>query len=168
LPGLGECCSCTGWLGGYDSGMQLIYLDIDGVLNGHERHGNGYCGMYPERVEIFNSVLRRLPGCKIVVSSSWRYMVHGGSMNVEGLENLFKTHGLLCHGRILGITEPDTSADELRSVQILRDVSGRNPERWAAIDDMRLDLPESNFVKTNGEVGIVPTDAERLVSLLSE
>ena len=33
-------------------------------------------------------------GCKIVLSSAWRYLVHGGAMTLDGLDCLFCSHGL--------------------------------------------------------------------------
>ena len=43
---------------------RLLYLDLDGVLNGHERLSNGYCGICPVNVGVFNSLLEEFPDLK--------------------------------------------------------------------------------------------------------
>jgi hypothetical protein len=46
--------------------MIVIFLDIDGVLNGHQKHENGYCGIYPECVTRFNRLLDAVPNAMVV------------------------------------------------------------------------------------------------------
>lgn len=153
----------------------IIYLDIDGVLNGHERHPNGYCGMKPSALRAMNYLLAEVPEAMIVVTSAWRYLVHNQQMTVTGLESLLLTHGLACHRRIAGITGPDEPywppnptedyADpSVRVRQIEADVAERKPGRWLVLDD--LPLPMDRLLKTNGGVGLTAWECLRAVEML--
>ena len=52
--------------------MNIIFLDIDGVLNNTvsimltQKHIDSSC------LELFMDTVKRIPDCKIVLSSSWR------------------------------------------------------------------------------------------------
>ena len=107
----------------------IVFLDIDGVLNSHKPHPNGYCGISPECAQRFNHILDKFPDVKLVISSSWRYLVHSGSMTIIGLENLFLSHGLNFKGRIEGITREDIEIDDgvydPREIQIIDYIKDR-------------------------------------------
>lgn len=88
--------------------IRAVFLDIDGVLNGHEKMSNHYSRMRIDCVEFLNLILNSGDDIRLVISSSWRYLIHSGSMNLQGMENLLLTHGVDCHGgRLIGITESD-------------------------------------------------------------
>jgi len=87
--------------------MNLLFLDIDGVLNDHQDLGNGYSGISKAGRECFNMIMDHCPDVQVVISSAWRYHVHNGEMSTKGLEELLLTHGLKVKDRIYGITEPD-------------------------------------------------------------
>lgn len=150
----------------------MLFLDIDGVANNHVPHPNGYCGMTPECVARLNRVIAATD-CRVVVSSSWRYMVIGKAMTVRGLEYLFMTHGLDVRGRVLGVTPPDeeTGGHERRAEQVaawLRDdVVG--VDRWAVVDDRAYDFPPSPypFVHVAESSGLTDADADRLIAMLN-
>lgn len=148
----------------------IIFLDIDGVLNSHQPHPNGYCGISPECAQRFNKILKAFPYVNLVISSSWRYLVHSGSMTVTGLENLFLSHGLNFRGRIEGITRKDKliniddSIYDPREVQIMDYVNSNSIRQWLVIDD--LDLNIDNFYRTDGEVGLTDEDVKNLISTL--
>jgi hypothetical protein len=72
--------------------MKLLFLDIDGVLNSHDQHPNGYCGIHPEKVMLLNGIVEKT-NCKIVISSAWRYMILRGDMTLKGFGNLLGTYG---------------------------------------------------------------------------
>lgn len=71
----------------------LLFLDIDGVLNGHEQHKNLYCGLCPRCVERCNFILDAT-SAKIVLVSAWRYFILRGEMTLVGFNGLMQTHGL--------------------------------------------------------------------------
>jgi len=150
----------------------IIFLDIDGVLNGHKPHPNGYCGISPECAKRFNTILETFPYVNLVISSSWRYLVHSGSMTIIGLENLFLSHGLNVRGRIAGITRKDRliniddSVYDPREEQIRDYIRHNSVKDWLVIDDLDLDI--DNFYKTNGETGLSNMDAGNIMHILWE
>ena len=142
----------------------IVFCDVDGVLNFHQAHPNGYCGTYPECVKQFNRILDEFPDLKLVISSAWRYLVYSGSMNITGLENLFLSHGLNCRHKILDVTRKDLDENDSRENQIMEYVDRYKLNKWIVIDD--LDLKIDNFFRTNGEVGLTKQDADAIICIL--
>lgn len=154
---------------------RIIFLDIDGVLNGHAATPSGYCGIDLNRADAFNAIVDRT-GAKIVVTSAWRYLVHSGSMTLKGFEHLLRTHGV--KGEVIGVTGRDAmeqGPDGLvptpnqRGLQVtnwLREFD--EPAAYVVIDDMDLGINDSNhpFVQTVGTSGLSGLDADRAVALL--
>jgi hypothetical protein len=63
---------------------KILFLDMDGVLNAHEWLGEaGSCDVRHDCVLRLNRILHET-GAAIVLSSAWRYMVHGGDMTLPG------------------------------------------------------------------------------------
>ena len=155
--------------------MKILFLDLDGVANGHERHANGYCGTKPECVAQLNRVIAATD-CKLVISSAWRYLVVNESMTLLGLENLLLTHGLDCKGRVAGLTREDRSLSDKheRGKQVREWINSYlsfnlRLDRYAVVDDDdELGIPEAGhpFVKTDGKVGLTEADADKLIALL--
>ena len=143
--------------------MKLLFLDIDGVLNGHETHTNGYCGIKPYNVEVLNSILGAVPDVQIVISSAWRYMIYPDAMTLKGFEYLLIVSGLNCRGRIHGHTVRDEIIEE-REDQILDYARKNNCQEFIVLDDM--DLKMTQLVRTNGKVGITNTEAQKVIALL--
>lgn len=148
----------------------LLITDIDGVLNRHRPWPNRYNGIDPACAYRFNHLLK-LTDAEIVVSSAWRYLVHSGSTTVQGFENLLLSHGVNCHGRMIGVTEPDVESwkDE-RGIQIYRwlEQNGRRP--YVVLDDLDLGITAAGhpFVETLGTHGLRWRDVRLAVRLLAE
>lgn len=148
----------------------ILSLDIDGVLNGHERLPNGYCGIKKECVAVLNRIIDETD-CDIVIHSAWRYMVHSGSMTVEGLGNLLASHGVkvfrgISDRRIVGITRPDNGESLTdRRAQIL-EYPKDGP--WFAIDDLDLALPPEHFYQTCGATGLRERDGDCILERMKK
>ncbi len=172
--------------------MKVLFLDIDGVLNGHEWDDEAKsCNIRRECVKHLNRVVRET-GCRVVLSSAWRYMVHGGAMTLRGFGYMLRTHGLLADGGTMNLFVGLTDRDEMdldplaprerhageRGRQCrkwLDERDGLTPEgQWghvtafAAVDDEDHDFAASGIpaVITNGGVGLTDADADRLIELL--
>ena len=155
--------------------IKLLFLDIDGVLNGHEKlPGSVYCGIRPDQMAQLNRIIAET-GCRLVISSAWRYMVLGGQMTEKGFQHLLQTHGLVCpEGEqvVVGTTVADEEIDD-RGAQILSCVAGW-PSRlmgWAVVDDdpmgMVLGHHEWRLVRTRGDVGLTAEGADRAIEILN-
>ena len=135
--------------------MSILFLDIDGVLNGHQKTGriDQHC------MANLNYVIEQT-GCVIVISSSWRYMIPE-AMNIQGFEYMLVTHGF--KGKVKGITVRDEVICK-REDQILDYAKQRNMQ-WAVVDDLPLQI--DNFVRTDGQLGLQHHDAIKLIQILT-
>ena len=91
-----------------DGRLNLVFLDMDGVLNGHQymREAES-CNICRPCVLQLNRIIRRTD-CHIVLSSAWRYMVHGRAMTLSGFGYMLRTHGVIgASMRMIGLTDPD-------------------------------------------------------------
>lgn len=166
---------------------RFVFLDIDGVLNGHDFDAECLCGrIHRKKVIRLNRILRATGAC-VVLSSAWRYLVHRGEMNLRGLEWLMRSHGILAD-RLVGITRTDT--------MIERPIYDGTPESWphtnergqqisdwivgegwqhygetgrhVVLDDLDLGISEAGhpFVQTDGLKGLSDADARRAIAIL--
>lgn len=169
--------------------MKVLFLDIDGVLNGHEWDDVAKsCNIRRECVQHLNRVVQET-GCKIVVSSAWRYMVHGGAMTLLGFGYMLRTHGLLGHSQaIVGLTRKDEESTDPQHVPV--DERAKQIREWVQWwdDDGRfrssvdldrvttfvaVDDDDDGFashgvpaVITDGGTGLTEADADRLIDML--
>lgn len=153
----------------------VLFLDCDGVINDHIAHSNGYCGTNPECVRRLNRILNNT-SAGIVVSSAWRYLVHSGSMTLLGFESLLKSHGVDCHGRVIGLTCPDEELSP-RGSQIRHWLNEHGGRDYVVLDDggehpdgswydMGIDEALLCVVWTDGTVGLTDADADRAIAML--
>lgn len=81
--------------------MRLIFLDIDGVLNGHHYKRDAQsCNILSPCVRQLNRIIRATEA-KIVLSSAWRYMIHGKAMTLAGFGYMLRTHGMIGAGKTI-------------------------------------------------------------------
>lgn len=140
--------------------MKTLFLDIDGVLNGHELKANNYCGIEAPLVSNFNDIMLDVPDLQIVISSAWRYMIICGDMTVRGFEHMLLTHGVMCYGRIKGITVSDEIIPNRRD-QIYDYAKRHGIVDFVAVDDLQLNMPE--LVKTNPRFGLSKDDSQEII-----
>lgn len=161
--------------------MKIIFLDIDGVLNAHEKLASGYCGASRPQVELFNKILRESPDVKIVVSSAWRYMILRGDMTIKGFEFLLCILGVDAHGRVVGHTVADGEvADEpnhfdtelwrsiglkMRALQIEKYLAENQVDRFVVLDDLPIKVP--NLLQTDSGVGITERQVTHALRILN-
>jgi hypothetical protein len=167
--------------------MQLLFFDVDGVLNRHKRRRNGYCGLEPACVSNLCRILAACPEVQLVISSAWRYAVTGGSMNCRGFEYLMMTYGApyrQLHQRIhghtvtdeamamqLGLMEEGAELDylwlkengcELRVEQIDAYAAAAGCTSYVVLDDLELPLPQ--LVLTDPAVGLTRAQVAEVVA----
>ncbi len=150
--------------------MKLIFLDVDGVLNGHEFQPGAQSNLIrPDCVARLNRILDAT-GAKLVISSAWRYMIHGGEMTPLGFEYMLRTHGLPA-GCVVGFTAKD-EAILLRGDQIRGwiDRNGYDYDSWLVIDDLTVGMERVSHrqIVTDGTKGLQDDDVERAIEMLSE
>ena len=142
---------------------RIIFLDHDGVLclahnwGSRKKTKRDFDDFDQECVSILNNILDTFPNTEIVVSSDWRLF------EVDLLTTQY-------HYIQMGVKKfpidytPDLSNDKsvrqfkakMRAKEILKYCKEHQAEieTWVAIDDLDLNLPANNFVKTNTEFGL--------------
>jgi hypothetical protein len=165
--------------------VKLIFLDIDGVLNGHEFNADAMSSTFDrDKVHVLNRILKETDA-KIVLTSAWRYLVHRGEMNLEGLNWLLKSHGIM-DGRLAGITRMDTMerpvyrgdlnswpATNERGRQITDWIAENLPDHngiaYIAVDDLDLGIIEEGhaFIQTDPKVGLTHSHADKIIRFLN-
>jgi hypothetical protein len=152
--------------------MKLIFLDIDGVLNGHNFCHEAQSNLINrDCVARLNRIILKT-GAKVVLSSAWRYMILGGAQTLAGFEYMLRTHGATAAMNIIGHTVSDETEDcETRGKQISRygDECSEDVEAYVVIDDDSYDIAGEGhpLVQTDGQVGLTDADADRAIELLA-
>lgn len=150
----------------------FLFLDIDGVLNGHEFDEMAQsCTILEKCVKHLNRVIVTT-GCSLVISSAWRYMLTERAMSLSGFSYLLRTHGVaVC--RIAGHTRPDspeesnTNSPAPRVAQILNWIETQLVTvPWAVVDDLDLSAIGERFVRTSGKQGLTSAHADALIEIL--
>jgi hypothetical protein len=163
--------------------VNVIFLDIDGVLNGHDYDQAAQSTRIQYRcVRQLNHVIRRT-GAKVVLSSAWRYMLlktkrgRPPAMQLIGFEYLMRTHGTVGF-RLLGTTASDEdygfpAPDDARRAKQVRawldSPAGAEVERYVVIDDDDWGFTAAGmpFVQTRARWGLNRRDAAAAVRLLN-
>lgn len=171
----------------------IIFLDIDGVLNAHDFSDVAMSNTIDrEKVAILNRILKET-GARIVLSSAWRYIVHRGEANLDGMDWLLRSHGVMC-GRLIGLTRPDTmmpttfdgtpclwplenergdqiwhwlTENKYNGTYVVIDDGGedRVTKEWT---DLGIDAGMHPVVWTKGNVGLTQADADLAIAILAD
>lgn len=158
----------------------ILFLDIDGVLNDLERHLSGFYGIKGHCVTQLLRVVHAVKP-RIVISSSWRYFVLSGQMTLDGFRHMLATHDVPfeIYGRIEGVTAAD-EAVPTRGGQIAEYVEhdpfllcgGYERPNFVVLDDcppcFDFKPVESRVVKTDGRVGLTKADADVVIQMFQK
>lgn len=177
--------------------MKLIFLDIDGVLNG----ANLYEGTHTNRIrwECVQQVNRIVAAteAQVVLSSAWRYLIHSRQMKLAGFWAMLHSHGAM-GWKMQGLTAPDEHCPKCgykhrrrrgksqlgmnggvcckcdspitRGLQIRRWLDDYSVnERYVVIDDDDDGISELKlpFVQTDAMCGLTANDADLAIGLLN-
>lgn len=165
--------------------MNVVFLDIDGVLNGHDWDEGAQSNRIQYRCVCQLNRIIRATDCKFVLSSAWRYMLldrgrkFRPAMTTTGFEYLMRTHGA-CGFRLLGTTAADADFGwtlennlPVRGLQIQawleQNSEKHGVERYVAIDDDDLDITPLGIplVQTNPKWGLSMRKAAEAIRFLS-
>lgn len=155
--------------------MNIIFLDIDGVLNGHE-----YDEMSQSPIINHHCVFtlnRILDNCdaKICIISSWRYQIIKGATTIKGFEYMLRSHGVHCVDRVIGFTQEDEIHSECAD-DMVRDIEiavwlalagfKKQTDKFVIIDDAKGRYFLENRVQPQGAIGLQMTDAIKALRIL--
>ncbi|MCI0351534.1 MAG: hypothetical protein L0Z53_19090 [Acidobacteriales bacterium] len=151
----------------------IIFLDIDGVLNGFEGGPStiprNKSELSQECIGHFNRIIEATDA-QIVITSYWRYYITGGHFSIFGFATLLRSHGVL--GQLIGHTRDDKELPqderEPRWTQIadwLHDNPGHG--RYCILDDRADAFGGRPGVQTNGSIGLTEKDASQAIEILN-
>ncbi|TNE45726.1 MAG: hypothetical protein EP343_26070 [Deltaproteobacteria bacterium] len=149
--------------------MNVIFLDIDGVLNNDLCQRAGNESICPENVEQFNRIIRATKA-SIVLSSSWRLMIGRSNQykTLSDLQRYLRIRGV--QGTIIDTTPDLTMQNKVRGQEISKWLK-EHPEvaEYIILDDVTdLFMPSQRTVSTDGMKGLTASDADRAIQLLSQ
>lgn len=164
--------------------MKIIFLDIDGVLNSQLYHERTYdpnlekdisrfdykCRDIDDKAVSFLNDLIKDTGAKVVVSSSWRR-----SETIESLTKILQARGFT--GEIVGFT-PRLGKNTVRGNEIHKWIEDNDKllgvyyyqfKEYVILDDDSdmLLWQKDNFIKTDGYVGLTPTNVHKATYILN-
>ena len=139
--------------------LNIIFLDIDGVLNNRstdEYAPTGCIGIMDEKVELLQQLIGRT-GAKVVLSSDWRLDKDKNTKDYVYLTNKLNNYNI----KIFDIT-PDIRWSE-RGNEILEWLNVHKVDGWVVLDDIDFSgfyNPEilPHVIITNPEVGLQQSD----------
>lgn len=151
--------------------MKILVLDIDGVLN----RLNGKLLFEPECVQHLNQILS-VTEAKIVVSSSWRYLLFDTddeekAMTHRGFAFMLRTHGIMGVEIIGHLLSEEWHDAEVTRGQLtrhwLREHRSLNIERYVCLDDTDDGFTSESlpFVQTDGNKGLTAESAADVIRM---
>jgi len=158
---------------GLDPSRPLLFLDIDGVLNCSFNSREQIGMFHVEPVLAFRKFLQAVTP-QVVLSSTWRSIIHAGYMTVKGFESLLLTHRIRCE--LIDVTAKDLGDVDpfqrpTRAAQIADWLNQHHMEQPYVViddDDDGISAAGHPFVQTNGAFGFTAEDGERAIQLLEE
>jgi hypothetical protein len=165
--------------------MYLIFLDFDGVIvpeqayhywRGREDVKRKSLGpetyvsaprCCPIAISNLNYVLKNVPDCNIVISSTWRK-----HFSVDELKAFLTEDGFKYADRVLGCTPSiqrgfSTSSPRGTEIQKWIDECDLEITNWIAIDDNQYNIPTEKLIHTKQETGFTVLDAYDVISIFN-
>lgn len=148
----------------------VIFLDCDGTLSalrpGSER-GLYRCRFRPSCMRQLNRIVRETRAA-IVVSSAWRYAIHGGAMSPLGFEIMLRAAG--GEGMdVVAATRKDAGPGDTRGQQCRDWLDMHGHEFGAAValdDDDDFEGSGVPLVQTDSARGLTEEDATLAIAIL--
>eukprot|EP00966_Prymnesium_polylepis_P053820 1243910-Prymnesium_polylepis.1 len=145
---------------------KVVFLDIDGVL-----HPVSAAHCFHDSCMGALRTIVEPTGASIVLSSSWQVTpalrAHAdAALQASGIPSCI---GQTVHPTGDGEVARVGSGNDFRVAEIWRWMVAHPTEcrdGWVALDDLDLNLPSQNFVRTSAERGLTDADAQKAVRLL--
>ena len=147
-----------------DTNQPVLFLDIDGVLNGHEwivRKGQP-CVRKINHVSVkaLQAVIDEV-NPQVVIISTWRKWINDGRMTPDGFASMLATHGLKCN--VIGATE--AGPVEERTQQVQKFIEEHGVGDFAVLDDRMV--MEGKQVQPHPSYGFREVGIPKLLRLYS-
>lgn len=155
---------------------RIIFLDVDGVLNGaewiHRKEAGGtWCGtrIIPEPARVLHRILEKTEA-KVVLISSWRHWVNSGSMTPRGFGNVLKSHGI--EADVVDALPPHDKEKydygEDRAVHLLHWLTVNQCISYVVLEDINLaPFGVKNQIRTDPRIGLIEPHIHQTLQILS-
>lgn len=153
--------------------LKIIFLDIDNVANkGVFNYISMSHTLTKSCVLNLNKIIHETKA-KVVISSSWRYMIEKGAITKLGFEYLLRTHGVTNEICIIGTTPLDEiiSGRENQINYWLNEYNHQEPiESYVILDDdiSEIDVNNPNFVVTKKGRGLTLKNSTKAIKILNQ
>lgn len=163
--------------------MKIIFLDVDGVLNGnfwnetHQKEISDFTKVDATRVRLLAKLVDDT-GANVVMHSAWRSMFDENMMPrgklSQKLYDILKSEGITIYDKT-----PDFSTEEIRKTkkfslvkasEILAWLNTHSDiESWVVLEDLDLnnDIIAQHQILTNQDIGLLPEDVENAKTILN-
>ena len=167
--------------------MNVIFLDIDGVMNNYQTRINGnitpsgYDGIDDKFVERIRQILSAVPNTKIVLTSDWKELFDedmvplkvDGYKDAQYLLDKFKKFGIEVKERAYGFLKDDELCYEPmargKEIKFYLD-SHKDVDNWVVLDHRAFDFERTigleRFVKTSGVNGLTEENVRVVIKIL--
>jgi hypothetical protein len=135
--------------------MRILFLDIDGVVNGDETLRRNRHFIDPQLAAIVRGILTDVPGLRLVLSSAWRYIAFGRRAVERRIAPCYDVTPIL----------HDTTLERGHEIEAWL-IEHPEVARYAIVDDDSGMLPHQlpNFFRTSTVTGITQEIADRVVA----
>ena len=138
----------------------VIFLDIDGVLNGHEWiHAKEGPRIQPGPARLLQILLERT-GADVVITSTWRKWVHNKLMTLEGFARVLLASGI--EAKVIDVLPPGPPPARARMIHDW--LNAHLGTRYVVLDD--LPMPGLEQVRTAPDRGLIPANVTRACKIL--
>lgn len=130
--------------------FRILFLDIDGVLNGVK----GYSFIENDLCLLLNKAIAKFPDLKIVISSSWASYINEKYMTLDGFGIMLHACGLNTYkSGVIAYLDERVHRGPIERAKAIEEYANKHLiEKWVAIDDMELPIEEGNFVHIVGSL----------------
>eukprot|EP01083_Nonionella_stella_P164320 543435_1 len=165
--------------------VKVIFLDVDGVINTSSMWPGNMVPLSVEHIQRIGNIIKKTE-CKIVLSTTWRYMRNKRQKLIIKLNEVGEEMGVSFD--VIGRT-PYNAKNKLqlsqRAIEIeqymdkITEKGTYNIISWCALDDMDLtakdydwhkkcnQIIQGHFVQTDADVGITDKEAENVIAILN-
>lgn len=147
--------------------MKILFLDIDGVLNRYAFLGapSTISLLEHELCQRLNKILM-FTDARLVISSTWRYLIINGHYDILGFAHMLKTHGVT-EAKVIG----HTGEDSVNRGRQIRNYMRGNPalfDKYVILDDDDdgMSYHGANYIKIDGREGLQDRHVDKAIALL--
>lgn len=144
--------------------MNIIFLDIDGVLNNFSR--NDYHRYSSYNLKNLKIILDSVPNTKIILSTYHR----NSQISLKILKLMLEKYDMDFNKLVIGKTKQIqenknyyTQNDRSNEIMDCVNQHKQGIRKWVALDDLELNLPLRNFINTDPEYGLTEQDAKKAI-----